>query len=1373
MNKEQFIDFVLQELGQKSSTSEKPKTTIGGIDLGFGEKTQSTTTQESLLRALVRHSGFSNQMKKDKHIQFQLQKTPINENLLAFFPLTAQVWAEADTGFSYTLVMIEFDKTAVELLKLNIFNNKTQVLDALQRVAKDVMESWWHGEMNKKEKMTRTLVALSIKDDVNQLQQTPHILYFSHYTEASFEYFYLTDEVKQWSKEKPQQAKDFIGSIYERHFIFLTTSAWKKAFITEQEQQNVQKLHAACFANETKDESIFDAAEALIREVSKDFLPENFKAIPLDNGHFIGANAQERGAKNFTNSLQGFGVEFGELVLGYCVVQRKDKGALAALEAKMSESNHLSNVLIIFIDKEEMVIQLWRGKQKLESKLGKNAQTKETEVNRVVTTIRRFFQVSRNIECSPQQLAEDLASKALLFKSIAERELWSELKLYKTKIKESKLSESVLMSELKSGKSNDFWNAVPLLKLYFTFHTRLMTMETSDSDKDRKEGFSTFSDVYAQTISYGLLAARWMSKDKTISFARKNIQSLLPSTSDFLKNMFVELLEVKAGNEVEFCIKELFSTLYQVNVSAVFEKEDRDPVIHFYEDFLDAYGKDIKKSRGVYYTPDEVVDFIVRSIDEQLKTEFGLPLGLASTKTWDEVLTYLNKDKDETSKVKLPNLAKGTDVFVRILDPATGTGTFIKRVLEQIRNNLKAHWKSLGWSLEQMQEEWKAYVSGTKGVERDYSGQGLLSRLNAFELMMAPYIITHLRMGLLLQEDKELPFEFGETDRLNVFLTNSLEHPDDRGLLFSTHLKDMFSDETNHADVVKRDTAITVVLGNPPYSGESTNKGPEIMRLMEDYKKEPGGVEQLQERNSKWINDDYVKFMRSAQDYLTRSSLGVFGYINPHGFLDNPTFRGVRWHLWTGYDKLYVLDLHGNTRKKETAPDGSKDENVFDIMQGVSINVFSKITPSPRVVNHRKYGTVYHADLYGLADIKYQYLDQNILSSVHWSEIPTLKEHFDYHFMVPRNVDVVSAYTKGFSVVDLFQVNSVGIVTARDGFCIAESKDVVWKRIQRFLSLSDEQARTEFSLGKDVRDWAVAFARKDLKNSGPTEERVVSINYRPFDTRYTYYTGKSKGFHCYPRDEVMQHFINGENIGLIIGRQGSVVGSMQWNLAFITQSISDLNIFYRGGGTVFPLKLGDNYNYSQTVITSFVSVCGELSDGEKNKIIDYIFAILYSNIYRDTFADFLSFDYPRIPYPKSAETFQQLAAKGKELRHIHLLEADLFNNLPSKLRNNDGSVATTSQEITQILPNGKTKKEAEKIDGWNGQIWINNTQYFEGVSELVWNFYIGGYQPAQKWLKDRQGRTLTADEVIHYSKIIKALEETDRIMKEIDQIDFL
>ena len=1150
--------------------------------------------------------------------------------------------------------------------------------------------------------------------------------------------------------------------------VFLSTGAWKKVVITEQERQCVQDLYTACFEKEERPESIFEAVKALIREVIQDFLPKDFTSILLDSAHFISTNKKNHGNKEYSNSLQCFGIELGEVVLKYCVVLRKDSGGWTSFETNISESSHLTNVLMLFIDKEEMVFQLWKGKEKRESKLGTNTKTKEIEIKRVVSIVRRFCQISQNIVCSPQQLAKDLASKALLFRSIVEHELLSELKQYKVKIKEEKYSEGTLMSELKSGGCCDFLDAFPLLKLYFTFHTRLMTMEISSDDKNRKAGFSIFSDVYAQTISYGLLAARWMSKDKQLSFARKNISSLLPSTSDFLKNMFVELLEVKAGNEVEFCIKELFYTLYQVDISAVFQTQKTDPVIHFYEDFLAAYGKDIKKSRGVYYTPDEVVDFIVRSIDEQLKHEFGLPLGLASTKTWNEVLTYLNQDKDEVSTIKQPSLAKDTDFFVRILDPATGTGTFIKRVLEQIRSNLIDHWKQLDWSVEKMQKEWKAYVSGTKGTETDYTGQGLLHRLNAFELMMAPYIITHLRLGLLLQECKDLPFEFGETDRLNVFLTNALEYPDDRetqmDLLCQT---DNLSGESHNADVVKRDTAITVVLGNPPYSGNSTNNDRCIIALMEDYKKEPSGIKQLKERNPKWINDDYVKFMRSAQDYLERSSLGVFGYINPHGFLDNPTFRGVRWYLWTGYDQLYILDLHGNIRKKERVSDGSKDENVFDIMQGVSINIFSKITPSPRVITHRRYGMVSHADLYGLADVKYQYLNKNILSSVIWSNIPTLQEHFDYHFMVPKNVDVVSAYTKGFSIVDLFHVNSVGIVTSRDGFVTSFFREEVEQRIHNFFELPTADVLKTY--GKiENKTWKVDSVKRNAKQFA--KENIVTFLYRPFDNRSLYYDDH---FIERTRREVMQHFINGENIGLIIGRQGSVVGSMQWNLAWITKNISDLNIFYRGGGTVFPLKLGNSYNYNHTILDSFSKYCGNLSDSQKNQIIDYIFAILYSNVYRDTYADFLSFDYPRIPYPKDADIFEKLAKKGKELCRIHFLEAEIFTNVPSKLRNKNGHVLTTSKEITQILSNGGTSREDQKVDDWNDQIWINKDQYFEGVSKLAWNFYIGGYQPAQKWLKDRKGRILTEDEVIHYSKIIKALEETDRIMKEIDQINFL
>ena len=843
------------------------------------------------------------------------------------------------------------------------------------------------------------------------------------------------------------------------------------------------------------------------------------------------------------------------------------------------------------------------------------------------------------------------------------------------KIKESQIRESDLISELKAGKSSTFWNAFPLLKLYFTFHTRLMRMETSSTDKSRQKGFSTFSDVYAQTISYGLLAVCWMSKEKKILFTRKNIQSLIPSTSEFLKNIFVELLEVKAGNEVRFCITELFSIWNQVNISAVFQKEDSDPVIYFYEDFLFAYGKDIKRSHGVYYTPDEIVDFIVRSTDEQLKQEFGLPLGLASTKTWNDVLNFLNQDKDPYSKIQAPELVKDTDVFIRILDPATGTGTFIRRVLEQIRNNLKEHWTSLGWSLKQMQGEWKAYVSGAKGAEKDYTGQGLLHRLHGFELMMTPYFIAHFRMGLFLQEDEELPFVFGEDERLNVFLTNSLEHPNDRG-------SDPLSNESYLADVIKRDTATTVVLGNPPYNGESKEKGAEITHLLEDYKKEPKGMVQLKEKNTKWINDDYVKFIRLSQKFVTTSQIGIISLITPHGFIENPTFRGMRWKLLSAFDSITILDLRGNARKRED------DENIFGaIQQGVSINTFVLHKQANRL------GDIYFSDIRGTALRKRDFLSKKNMKNIDWTAIQYPKNTTKMFLFRPIYASKSYEYT-GFQLEDFFSVYSLGMLSKNDSITISYTEDTIRETVRNFQTMEVEVIRERYSLKRDSRDWKLYKAIEDVQRNHH-ERNFSKIQYRPFDQRWTYYTGK-RGFFAYSQEKVMRHMKNCSNIALIVGRQGQVVGENLWNVAFITKQISDQNIFYRGGGTIFPAILCidgvTQANFSEENLNKISFFDAEHTiesiEAKRERIFDvvyYIYAILYSIRYREAFSGYLDIGFPRIPYPKNAETFQQLAKKGKELRHIHLLEAPVFNNLSSKLRNKDGSYATTSQEITEII----------------------------------------------------------------------------------------
>lgn len=528
--------------------------------------------------------------------------------------------------------------------------------------------------------------------------------------------------------------------------------------------------------------------------------------------------------------------------------------------------------------------------------------------------------------------------------------------------------------------------------------------------------------------------------------------------------------------------------------------------------------------------------------------------------------------------------------------------------------------------------------------------------------------------------------------------------------------------------------------------------------------------------------------MRFGQHFIDKNGSGILAFINPHGFLDNPTFRGMRWNLLKTYDKIYTIDLHGNSKKKETAEDGSVDQNVFDIMQGVSINLLIKTGKK----KEDELGEVFHFNLFGKREFKYDFLSNNSVKSIAYKKLPNVSPNY---FFVSKDFELTEEYNYGFSINELFPTNSVGIVTARDEFTIQNSKEEVIKVIDGFLNLDDEAARIKFNLGKDVRDWQVNFAKKDLENYYPNIERIVDITYRPFDERKTFYTGKSKGFHCYPRNEVMQHFIKGKNLGLVIGRQGQVVGSMPWNLSFITNSITDFNLYYRGGGNVFPLYQYPTNDSQQNLLETsertpnlnaeiikemakglgltFVpeketesNVCFANSDEVRPEfrltfapidVLDYIYAVLHSPTYREKYKEFLKIDFPRVPYPKasslseraSGEDFWKLVELGGELRQIHLLESPIVENYITQYPEDGDNIVT---------------KPSYK----NGNVYINEMQYFANVPQVAWEFYIGGYQPAQKWLKDRKGRELSYEDILHYQKMIVALAETDRIMKEID-----
>lgn len=859
-----------------------------------------------------------------------------------------------------------------------------------------------------------------------------------------------------------------------------------------------------------------------------------------------------------------------------------------------------------------------------------------------------------------------------------------------------------------------------------------------------------FSDIYAQTIAYGMFAARY--HDPTLpTFSRMEAAELIPKSNPFLRKLFQDIAGFDLDTRLTWIVDELVNIFLASDVAQIMKNfgkstKQEDPVVHFYETFLGEYNPALRKARGVWYTPQPVVNFIVRAVDDILKTEFNLPQGLADTsKTKIKQKAVTQTGKGANSKIK--EVETETEVHkVQILDPATGTGTFLAEVVKHIHKKFE----------------------GQQGIWSKYVTNDLIPRLNGFELLMASYAMAHLKMDMLLTETGYKPTD---DQRFKIFLTNSLEeaHPDTQ-TLFSSWL----SDEADQANTIKRDSPVMVVIGNPPYSGISSNNGEWIQNLIEDYKYIDG--EHFKERKH-WLNDDYVKFMRFGQHFIDKNGEGILAYINPHGFLDNPTFRGMRWNLMQSFDKIYTIDLHGNTKKKETAPDGSVDQNVFDIMQGVSINLFVKTGKKKQ----EELGKVFHFDLFGKRELKYDFLSENYLKSIQFNELQPEKPFF---FFMNKDLSLVNEFDKGFKVNDLFLVSNTGIVTGIDRLSIFKTENELKEITNKILTSINPF--DEFGI-KDSRRINKEGRILDLKNA--VEKGVIEINYRPFDTNYMYLPEKNEHWINSPRIDVMQHFLKGDNVGLCIGRQGQVTGSEIWDILSITNKIVDFNYFRRGGEVVFPIYLYPETTCQQSILNEVVrtpnlnmEIVNEIAKGlslqfipEKEEgnvclandkdvrsefrttfapidLLDYIYAVLHSPTYRETYKEFLKIDFPRVPYPKDSNIFWQLVQLGGELRQIHLLES-----------------STVEKHITQYPEDGDNI--VTKPTYKNGNVYINETQYFANVPEVAWNFYIGGYQPAQKWLKDRKERELGFEDILHYQKIIVALTETDRIMKEIDKIE--
>lgn len=852
-----------------------------------------------------------------------------------------------------------------------------------------------------------------------------------------------------------------------------------------------------------------------------------------------------------------------------------------------------------------------------------------------------------------------------------------------------------------------------------------------------------FADMYAQTIAYGLFAAR-VNAPADEHFSRQHAAYDLPKTNPFLRQMFGQIAGPELDERISWAVDDLAELLARARMDLVladFGKRTRqeDPVVHFYETFLKAYDPKMREARGVYYTPEPVVSYIVRSVDEILKTEFGLPDGLAD---------------NSMIEVPVPGKPKETRMVhkVQILDPACGTGTFLAQVIETIRETVVAkHGAGM----------WPGYV-------HDH----LLPRVYGFELLMAPYAIAHLKLGLRL---KETGYDIEQSERLRVYLTNSLEEVHDREHGQLTFFGNWLAEEADRASEVKRELPIMVILGNPPYSGISANMSSETAALVDAYKVVDGRP--LAEHKH-WLQDDYVKFIRTAQLRLEATGNGVLSFVTNHGYIDNVTFRGMRQSLMQTFDSIYVLDLHGNSKKQETAPGGLPDENVFDIQQGVAVGVFVRPeTEGPRR-DQLSEPMVRVDDMWGSREAKYARLWSEDILTTPWRDLTPSTPNY---FFTERSGEHDAEYSAWPRLADAVGVFGLGFQSSRDALVVAFTEKELVERIEAFTDPTspDELIRRRFFGDKKVRDyppgdtrqWSLSEARQLLRESNDWRQQVRRCLYRPFDVRWVLYDPRMVDW---PRPEVLGQMLV-PNRCLIANRQSrEPFSALVWNgvterkIASVYDASSTFPLYVASGGAP---SAGDGRemrvpNLTPEATDALADALDMSFEGERgdlgttfgaNDWLDYVYACFHSPQYRARYAQQLRIDFPRIPITSNRELFGELCRLGSRLATLHLMEADDLK--PGAKYDGIGD-----NRVEKV----RYQEPGQGAD--QGRVWINGTQHFDGVPPEVWDFHVGGYQVCAKWLKDRKGRLLTYDDLTHYQYVVAALAETIAIMREIDEV---
>lgn len=1051
-------------------------------------------------------------------------------------------------------------------------------------------------------------------------------------------------------------------------------------------------------ADEQTEMTSRSALEALLNEAARAFAPANIVVTHEPR------RAQDKGAPDFKISSRGS-------ILGY--VETK---AIGENLAKIAKSDQIKKYLTLSPNLllTDYLHWMWitpHGVQEVRlaeaSALeGRTVRVRPDRARELQGLLQGFFSQPPQKIGTAKSLAEALATRSQLLRDFLGDEL-------------------VRQDKAKQGGV--------LMGLYGAFKQQVSHEIT----------LKEFADAFAQTLAYGLFLAKLNAKPiDTITLL--NAKQFVPASVGLIQELvgFLDRLDQANYADIRWVVEEVLSIINNLDLAAIHEdlafrnrkarrgtdtrsEEEwrlfsRDPFVYFYEDYLAKYDSQMRKSRGVYYTPPPIVNFIIRAINDTLKDTFGIEEGLA--------------DRNR----------------VTLLDFATGTGTFLIEVLERI-------FEEIGGA-----ESGKAQL-----VVRDH----ILKNIYGFEYLIAPYTIAHLKLSQYLR-DKEAQSgrksgEFGPRDdeRFQVFLTNTLEPISAE----KNYLVPELTHETELAHAIKK-MPILVITGNPPYARHSRNLGPVAHASVEHYRWTWRGEgaderrEPLEERNPKALQDDYAKFIRFAQMKMDAVPEGVVGIITNHSFLDNPTFRGMRQSLMRSYDQIYIIDLHGNKKKQEISPDGSEDSNVFDIEQGVAISLFVK---KPGVQRG-----VWHTDVWGRRQQKYEWSATHNVRTVDWEKVEPTAPLFLFQ---ARDNRAAAAYEKNWSVRDIFSLSGIGIVTARDSLAVHFNEEELERTLARFSELDPETARAEFRLGKDVRDWCVSWAQQDIRGNPPPKGRNVRLAYRPFDSRVTFYTGKSRGFHCYPRADVMRHMLE-DNVALITSRltKGETFRHVQ--VADTVAEAICMSPNTSNNGFVFPLYLyppseggrppaaikdlyADTNPFSgKDRIENVSPEFRRWLDAHYNasaspeQLFGYIYAVLHAPSYRAAYADFLRTDFPRIPFADELADFRKLAELGWELSETHLMRRQ----------------PRGYESLGTYTGRGDNEVEKPRWSEAEQKVWINKTQGFENVPKEVWEFTIGGYQVIEKYLKSRKGRTLSLDEIENVEKVANILAFTLRQMERID-----